>query len=129
VHCCPLVPHPADHPTGLSVNTNRTQRELDYQIEDDFDHQTAAGANSNLLAISQVCNSYFEAIATRAGIVVDLESLIEGHVFDLDLIVYVEVVCHVEAIVWYHDLITLVARSFETARRELSAMRNSSSIT
>ena len=78
--------------------------------------QTTARAYSNVLAIAKVVDVDFEAIATWAWVVVDLERFVEGHVlmkrdamlviwfkggggrtwevayFDLDLVV--DVVCH-----------------------------------
>jgi hypothetical protein len=76
------------------------REKFEYLVKDDLDHQTAAGANGNFLAISEVCNPNLEAIATRARVVIDLECLVEGHVFDFNLIVYVEIVCHVGETYW-----------------------------
>jgi len=66
----------------------------DYLAKDDLDHQTTARTHSDFLAVAEVCQPDFEAITTRARVVVDLQSLVEGHVFDFDFIVDVEVVCH-----------------------------------
>lgn len=60
---------------------------FEYLVKDDLDHQTATRANSNFLTISKVCDSNFKTIATWARVVIDLEGLIKGHVFDLNFIV------------------------------------------
>jgi hypothetical protein len=79
-------------------HVNKAKRNLKgnvkYQAKDNLDHQAAAWAHSNLLAIPEVRNTNLKAIATRTRIVVDLERLIEGHVFDLNLIIDVQIVRH-----------------------------------
>lgn len=70
--------------------------EVRYHVKDDPDHQTAAGAHRNFFSISEVCDPDLEAIATRARVVIDLEGFIEAHVFNLNLIVYIQIVCHLE---------------------------------
>lgn len=60
---------------------------MTYHIVDDSDHQAAAGADSDVLLLTKVIDGDLKAIPTRAGIVVDLESLIKGHILDLNLIV------------------------------------------
>ena len=57
------------------------------KIKNDSNHQTAAGAHGNVLLVTQVVEGDLKAIAARTRIVVDLESFVEGHVFDLDLVV------------------------------------------
>ena len=58
-----------------------------YKVKDDTDHETAAGADGNVLLIEQVVQSNLEFVATRTRIVVDLHGLIEGHVLDFDLVI------------------------------------------
>lgn len=78
------------------MNIKRLWATIEYQVIDDLDHQTTAGADGNFFTVSEVSDPNLEAIATRAGIVKDLESFVEGHIFDLNLVVYVQVVGHVE---------------------------------
>lgn len=85
----------------LSCNGQRLSRSFFFRrevasIENHTNLQAAARADSNLIAISQVFNEYLEAIATWAWIVVDLEGRIEGHIFYLDLIVYLAFIGHGE---------------------------------
>lgn len=60
---------------------------LTYHLKDNPDHQTAAWTDGDVFFVSQVGQGDFEAVATRARVVVDLESRVEGHVLDFDLIV------------------------------------------
>lgn len=57
------------------------------KIKDDSNHQAAAGTHGNVLLVAQVVEGDLEAIAARARIVIDLESFVKCHVFDLDLVV------------------------------------------
>lgn len=50
-----------------SVNSEAT-----YRIEDDLNHQTAAGANSDIFAVAQVADTDFEPVAAGTWVVVDL---------------------------------------------------------
>jgi len=61
-----------------------------YQVKDNTNHQTAARAHSDLLAIAQIIDANLEAVAAWARVRIDLHGRVEGHVFDLDLIVDVE---------------------------------------
>jgi len=63
-------------------------------VKDDPNLQTATRAYSNLVSISKVINVDFESVATRAWIVVNLKSLVEGHILDLDLIVDIAFFSH-----------------------------------
>ena len=78
-------------PPGSTVSSRLMKTfqrwEIQYQIKDHSDHETAAGADSDILLVAKVVQSNLEAIATGTRVVVELESLIEGHVFDLNLIV------------------------------------------
>jgi hypothetical protein len=58
-----------------------------YEIENHPDHEAAAGANSNVLLVPQIVEHDLESVAAGARVVVHLERFVEGHIFDLDLIV------------------------------------------
>lgn len=58
-----------------------------YQIEDDPDHQTATGADGDILLVAQVLEQDLELVAARARVVVHLLGCVEGHVLDLDLVI------------------------------------------
>ncbi|CAG7962831.1 unnamed protein product, partial [Penicillium nalgiovense] len=54
-------------------------------------------AHGDLFAVAQIVDRDLEAVATWAGICVDLNIRVEGHVLDLDLVVDVQsVVGHFE---------------------------------
>jgi hypothetical protein len=61
-------------------------------IEYDSDHETAAGTDGDLLSIAQIRDPDLEAVAAWARVVVDLQGGVEGHVFDLDFVVDVQLV-------------------------------------
>ena len=58
-----------------------------HSIKYDLNHQTAAWADSNIFAVAQIADRDLETVPTRTRVVVDLESGIVSHVFDLDLVV------------------------------------------
>lgn len=58
-----------------------------YYFKYDFDHQTAAGADCDFLAIAEVGERNFELVATRAWVSVEGCGFVVGHVFDLDFVV------------------------------------------
>lgn len=65
---------------GRPVRTN--------SIVDYFDHEAAARTSGNVVAlIPQIIDGDLEPVTTRARVVEDLESLVPGHVLDLDLVV------------------------------------------
>jgi hypothetical protein len=61
-----------------------------YHVENNPDHQTATRTHGDLFTVAQIVDCDLETIATWAGICVDLDIWVEGHVFDLDLIVDVQ---------------------------------------
>lgn len=63
-----------------------------YMVKNHPDHQTAARTDSDVLAIAEVGDGNLEPIATRTRVVIDLEVGIEGHIFDLDLVVNGDVI-------------------------------------
>jgi hypothetical protein len=67
---------------------------VSYLAKNDLDHQTTARTHSDFFAVAEVCQADLKAIATRARVMVDLQGWVESHVFDFDLIVDVELVCH-----------------------------------
>ena len=58
-----------------------------YYLENDLDHQTAAGADCDFLAIAEVGERDLELVATWAWVGVEGGGLVIGHVFNLYLIV------------------------------------------
>lgn len=58
-----------------------------YRVKYDSDHQTTAGATSNVFAVAHVCDGNLKAVAAGTRVVVDLERLIVETVFDLDFVV------------------------------------------
>lgn len=58
-----------------------------YLVKNDPDHQTAARTDSDVLAVAEVGDGNLEPIATRTRVVIYLQVGIEGHIFDLDLVV------------------------------------------
>lgn len=58
-----------------------------YCLEYDLDRQTAARADCNFLAITEVRERDFELVSARTGIGIDCRSLVIGHILDLYLIV------------------------------------------
>lgn len=68
-------------------SSERNKETFTNRFEDDLDHQAAARADRDLLALVQIVNSDLESVAARARIMVDLEGGIEGHVLDFYLIV------------------------------------------
>ncbi len=63
------------------------KRDAPYYFEYDFDHQAAAGADCDFLAIAEVGEGDFELVATWAWVGVEGCGLVIGHVFNLYLIV------------------------------------------
>jgi hypothetical protein len=59
-------------------------------IKDNPDHQAAAGTARNVLAVAHVGYGDFEAVAARAGVVVDLQGRIVEAVLDFYLVVEVQ---------------------------------------
>lgn len=96
VHSRPSSPR-ANRPTRNTVSTNpipQTVLRSPYPpsrqtnlVEYNPDHQAAARAHANVLAVPQVRQPDLEAVAARARVVVDLELLVVGHVLDFDLVV------------------------------------------
>ena len=58
-----------------------------YRVKHHSDHQAAAWTHCYLFTVPEVINRDFEAVATGARIMVDLEGLVVRHVLDLDLII------------------------------------------
>lgn len=85
-------------------------REKTDHVEDNFNHQTAARANSYFFAVSKVINCDLEAVATWAWIVINLNVRVKGHIFDLDFIVDRDsVVSHFESRLNFRKLVCSVA--------------------
>jgi len=57
------------------------------QIKDYPDLETTAWTDSYFLPITKIVDCDLETITTRTWIMIDLQIRIEGHIFDLDLIV------------------------------------------
>jgi len=62
------------------------------RVKNDADHEAAARADGDVLAVAEVRDSDLEPVAARARVVVDLQRRVVRHVLDLDLVVDVEVV-------------------------------------
>lgn len=60
---------------------------ITHSIIYDLNHQTTAWADSNIFAVAQVAYGDLETVSAWTRVVVDLESGVIGHVFDLDLVV------------------------------------------
>jgi hypothetical protein len=58
-----------------------------YQVENDANHQAAAGAYGNVAAVAEVIESDLEAVAAGTRVVIDLEVIVKGHILDFDLVV------------------------------------------
>lgn len=94
-HCPPWEDRPIQKESISGVHTLKPLDIGTYQVKDNANHQTAAGTHRDLLAIAQIIDANLEAVAAWARERVNLHGRVEGHVFDFDLIVYVEAfVCH-----------------------------------
>lgn len=58
-----------------------------YRLKYDLNHQTAAGADCCVFAIPEVLQRNLESVAAWTWIVIDLHGRVEGHVFNLNLVV------------------------------------------
>lgn len=70
-------------------------------IEDDPYHQATAGTNGYIgRLVLKVCERNLETVTTWAWVVIDLESLVKGHILNFDLVVHCDFlfVCHIEII-------------------------------
>jgi exocyst complex component 3 len=65
-----------------------------YLIEYDLDHQAATRAPCDVVAVPQIVYRNLEAVPARTRVVIYLEGLVVGAVFDLDFVVDGLLVCH-----------------------------------
>ena len=81
----------ADHPmwSGQYCKPFARRRRLlgMHLIKYDFNHKRAARTDGNVLTIAQIINGNLEAVAARAWVMVDLESIVKGQILDLDFVV------------------------------------------
>ena len=81
----------SDYRMSVSQNICKSCTAAPYLVEYDPNHKTAARAARNVLAIAHVRYRNLEAVATGTRVVIYLERLVVEAVFDLYLIVEVEV--------------------------------------
>ena len=58
-----------------------------HRQENNLNHQAATRTHGDVLALVEVIDADLETVPTRTGVMIYLESGVEGHVFDLDFVV------------------------------------------
>ena len=69
------------------MNSYKATLVMTYYFEYDFDHQTAAGADCDFLAIAEIGERDFELVAAWARVGVEGCGSVIGHVFDFYFVV------------------------------------------
>ena len=74
----------------LAISRCRRNKGGTYGVEDDPNHQAAAGAARNILAVSHVENGNLKTVAAGTWVVVDLQRLVVETVLDFDFVVEIQ---------------------------------------
>ena len=79
-------------PVGRNENG---MKENPHQVKNYPDLETTAGTDSYFLPVTKIGDCDLKPIATRTWIMIDLQIRIEGHIFNLDLVVDGNIlICH-----------------------------------